>query len=509
MTAPDLYKLAPLDHQLAALKKAKGKRGFMYSCEQGTGKTWIAINEHAQAWGEGKINGWIVFAPNGVHTNWVEVELPKIMPDWVRWRAKAWNADAGKAEMDDFLTIMSSEGNDSSELRIMTMNWEGLTFPRSLDIINRFMRSVTKLAITGDESQDIANPQAKRVKNLLTIRMAAVLRRTMSGTPVLKAPFDLFSQYSFLDPTILGTTSFFAFKTEYADMMDARHPMIVKLAQKTKGGRIPQIVASDPITGLPRYKNLSRLEALIEPYTFRVLKADCLDLPPKTYTQSFFEMLPSQRIAYRKMEKEFRYIVGSDESAVTKLAALGKLCQISSGFLIETSAKTTHRLLPLDENPKIKLLRARLQEVVLENNQQVIIWASYREEIAQIAELCAEEEISHTIYNGDTKSADRTAHIANFQAGKTQAFIVQQAAGSTGITLTAASYVFYYSNTFNSGDRWQSEDRAHRIGQTKSVTYEDLVGKGTRDLRIVESLRAKKDLAAIINGDVRMLLNDE
>lgn len=508
-----LYKEPPLAHQLRAIAKAKGKKGFMFSCEQGTGKTFIEINEIAQLWGEGKINGVIVFAPNGVHSNWVEIELPKFMPDWVRWRSRAWNSAALADEARDFETILSATENDSSELRIMTMNWEALTAERSLGVIKQFIRGATKLMLVGDESQAIANPTIKRCKELAKIRMQAVVRRTMTGTPVLNAPFDLFGQYDFLDPgTILGTTSFVAFKAEYADMIPAHHPMMKHIMEKrpTANGRVPQIVMEDPITGLPSYKNLDKLARLVEPYTFRVLKAECLDLPEKVYTQSFFELEPGQRKAYRLMEKEFRFLVGQgpDQTAVSKLTSLGKLTQISSGFLIDTAEQRTQLVVDQDDNPKLKLLRDRLRESVNELKNKVIVFAHYIHEIEDIETLCWAEGWKPVVYRGSTTKAERTQAIADFEAGKIDVFIGQIDTASTGITLVAASHVIYYSNTFSWGDRSQSEDRAHRIGQTKTVLYEDLVGKGTRDLRIIEALRAKKNLAEIVNGDARELLKD-
>lgn len=507
---PALYKTAPMAHQLDALRKSKGKTGFMFSMEQGTGKTWVTINEAAQLWGEGKINGMLVFADNGVHTNWVEMELPLHMPDWVKWQARAWNSAALKAEAESIEEIMGGADGDSSVLRIFTVNWEALAHERSVDAIIRFCNSVTKLMMVGDESQAIMNPSAKRVKELEKIKAASVVRRTMTGTPIGNAPFDLFAQYRFLDPTILRTTSFYAFKTEYADMMPAHHPMMRKIAQGLPKGRpLPQIVAKDEITGQPAYKNLPKLARLIEPFTFRVLKADCLDLPPKVYTQTFFEIAPAQRAVYRKMEKEFRYLVGGgpDVAAVTKLVALGKLTQITSGFLM-TKEEGTQQLVSLADNPKLRLLHERLEQSIEQLGNHVIVWCRYIEELTQIRAICEMSEWKHATYYGQTDKAARTEAIRAFQAGELNVIIVQINTGSTGITLHAAAHVIYYSNTFSYIDRSQSEDRAHRIGQTKSVLYEDLVAKGTRDMNVVEALRNKKDLATIVNGDARELLEE-
>lgn len=501
------FKTPPMSQQLTALAKSAGKVGFMFSMEQGTGKTWVAINEVAQLWGEGKLTDLIVFADNGVHTNWVELEIPAHMPDWVRYRARSWNANANKAEETEFNEIFE---RDAGELRIITFNWEALVAPRSLAAIKQFVKGAGRLGIVADESQGIANPQAKRVKELEKLKMESVYRRCMTGTPLLNAPFDFFAQYRFLHPSILGTTSFFAFKAEYADMMPANHPMIANIIRKMPPGarsRVPQIVETNP-DGSPRYKSLDKLRRLVEPYTYRVLKSECMDLPEKVYTQTFFEMLPAQRAVYKKMDKEFRYILEGDETPVTKLVALGKLTQITSGFLMVPDPdrpKTTvvQRLARMDDNPKLRLLRERLQQSIKEFGNKVIVFAHYIEEINDLGHLLDEMELAYVTYYGATKSGERTEAIRAFQAGEVDVFIGQIQTASTGITLTAANHVIYYSNTFSYGDRSQSEDRAHRIGQTRTVLYEDLVCRGSRDLKVVQALRNKKDLAAVVNGDQR------
>ena len=109
---------------------------------------------------------------------------------------------------------------------------------------------------------------------------------------------------------------------------------------------------------------------------------------------------------------------------------------------------------------------------------------------------------------GDTSDADRKSAVQNFQFGDARFFVANPQTAGFGLTLTAATNVIYYANDFNLETRVQSEDRCHRIGQNKSVTYVDLLCRGTIDEYIVKSLKAKINLAsASLNEEVRKWLD--
>jgi SNF2 family DNA or RNA helicase len=104
-------------------------------------------------------------------------------------------------------------------------------------------------------------------------------------------------------------------------------------------------------------------------------------------------------------------------------------------------------------------------------------------------------------YDGAVDEDGRLAARRRFQDGDARWFVGNPACAGTGLTLTAAATVVYYSNSFNLEHRLQSEDRAHRIGQRNAVRYVDLVAKGTVDSKIVAALRDKLDVASQITGD--------
>jgi len=205
----------------------------------GTGKTFIIINNAADLWSDGLCGSVLVLAPNGVHSNWTRIELPKHMPEWVRWRSATWQADASKTEQKEFEGIFEP-GDD---LRIMSMNWESLQNKRGIEAATRFCRSSRQLMIVCDESDAIKNPSAKRTKELMKLKKYSHWRRIMTGTPITNSPYDAFSHFSFLDTWILGTDSYYAFKAEYAELLRPGNRLYDGIVQRT--GRSPQVVARD------------------------------------------------------------------------------------------------------------------------------------------------------------------------------------------------------------------------------------------------------------------------
>jgi SNF2 family DNA or RNA helicase len=144
-------------------------------------------------------------------------------------------------------------------------------------------------------------------------------------------------------------------------------------------------------------------------------------------------------------------------------------------------------------------------QLLEETDGKVIIWANYVEDIKKISESLkkAYGNDSTVEYYGEVDSTLRQSHIAQFQEknSPTRYFVGNPQTGGYGITLTAANTVVYYSNSYDLEKRLQSEDRAHRIGQTDKVTYVDLIAEDTIDERIVKALRNKINIANEIMGE--------
>jgi SNF2 family DNA or RNA helicase len=492
------YKTQPYDHQAECRRKFQRPEAYALLADMGTGKTWIIIQDIADLWASDDCAAVLVLAPNGVHSNWTRIELGKHMPDWVKYKAVTWVAQANKAERKELDEMYHL---DDGQLLILAMNHEAIQTKRGFEFAKAFCETSRKLMIVLDEADAFKNPTANRTEALMRLKTFSSYRRIMTGTLINNAPFDAYAPFAFLDETILGTTSFYAFKAEYAEMLQPGNPLLEHIKAKSNSNRTPQIVAKGP-GGRKKYRNLDKLSALMAPHSFRVLKSECLDLPEKIYKTLIFSMTKQQISVYLKAEKECRLVFENEETPFNKLNSVTKLAQITSGYYLHPAADEPVRI--EGKNPKMELLEGRVKKITGEGNK-VIIWARYRIEISDIAKMCLENKIKIVQYHGGVKKNDRIEAIKSFEGGDAQVFIGQQQAGGTGITLVAASYVIYFSNDFSLRNRLQSEDRAHRIGQTKNVVYINLAGKGTVDEHVIRALLAKQDVAdTIINKGLKL-----
>jgi SNF2 family DNA or RNA helicase len=328
-----------------------------------------------------------------------------------------------------------------------------------------------------DESTTIKNPSAKRTKNIILLGKYAKYRRIMTGSPITKNPLDLYSQCEFLDPWLLDFASYYAFRNRYAEMKT----MHVR-------GRSIQVVN--------KFRNLSELSDTVKTFSDRVLKEDCLDLPPKNWIKRHIILTADQRKIYEQMKKHaLATLNGKVTTTMTVLTQLMRLHQITCGHF--TADDGTTQLIP---NNRIK----ELMNILEETDGKVIIWANYQRDVNLIIKNVVDKygEDSIVDYYGLTPQEDRQDNIRKFQNGPECRFLIgTPQTGGYGITLTKANTVVYFSNGYDLEKRLQSEDRAHRIGQKKNVTYIDLICEDTVDEKIVEALRKKINIASEVLGE--------
>ena len=186
---------------------------------------------------------------------------------------------------------------------------------------------------------------------------------------------------------------------------------------------------------------------------------------------------------------------GKQVTSVTVLTQLMRLHQITCGHFTADDGSTQ-----LVKSNRITELMDVLEEV----EGKAIIWANYQHDITNIIKAIVEKYDDESIvdYYGLTPQEDRQENIQKFQNNSKCRFLIgPPQTGGYGITLTAANTVIYYSNGYDLEKRLQSEDRAHRIGQKKSVTYVDLIAEKTVDEKIVKALRKKINIASEVLGE--------
>jgi SNF2 family DNA or RNA helicase len=224
------FKTKPMDHQLEYLNKHGLNKINALFAEMGTGKTWMLINNAAMLWQGGLIDGLLVIAPNGVHRNWTRIEIPKHMPDSVNCVAHPWSSKQTKTEERKIEQFFYKR--DKSALPIFTIHWDMLQHDRGTTYIDLFISQCKSLMIVADESDSFKEPTTLRAKYMLKIRDKSTYRRIASGLPINNSPFDLFTQFEFLERGILGTTSFRAFKAEYGVLMPSSSRLVQNIVKK-------------------------------------------------------------------------------------------------------------------------------------------------------------------------------------------------------------------------------------------------------------------------------------
>ena len=467
------FKTKPYAHQLVALSKSWNKKEYGYFMEMGTGKSKVLVDNMSMLYDKGKIDGALIVAPKGVYTNWLSQEIPTHLVRHIKPKMVLWTATTSKAKDKEYQQLFKPD----LDLHILIMNVEAFSTKKGVEFAYKFLRShKTLMAI--DESTTIKNPTAKRTKSILMLGRHAKYRRILTGSPVTKSPLDLYSQCAFLNENLLDHGSYYAFRNRYAHMVE-----------RNFGGRRVQIVAS--------YQRLDELEDILKAFSYRVQKVDCLDLPKKIFINRTVELTKEQNEAYATMKSAaLAQLKGKMATAPHVLTQLMRLHQITCGHLKSDDGQITNF-----KHNRIE----ELIDVIDEMEGKVIIWANYVHDIEQITKELEKEYGEGCVvqYYGKVSSEDRQTAIKEFQDPNSNVkyFIGNTQTGGYGITLTAASNVIYYSNSYDLEKRLQSEDRAHRIGQHKPVTYVDLIAEKTVDEKIIKALRKKINIASTIMGD--------
>ena len=412
-------------------------------------------------------------APKGVYKNWFDSEIPNHMANHVEKTMVLWESTVSKTKEKELNTLFKS----SHDFHILIMNVEALSTKKGKQFAEKFL-SCHKTLMAIDESTTIKNPGAIRTKTIIGLGKYVLYKRILTGSPVTKSPLDLYTQCWFLDPWLLDQQSYYSFRTKYA------------LTRKINvNGRQIEIVVA--------YRNLGELSEKLKPFSYRVLKDDCLDLPPKTFMKRTIQLTDEQKKVYDQMKKlALAELNGKMITTVNVITQLMRLHQITCGhFKSDDGVTQTLKSNRLDE----------LMDVLSEMEGKAVIWAHYRYDIEVIVEAIKKEygDKSVVTYYGDTSTDDRQKAIKLIQDPKSEVrFIVgTPQTGGYGITLTGASTMIYYSNGYDLEKRQQSEARIDRIGQEKHMTYIDIIAEGTVDEKIVKALRTKVNIATEVMGE--------
>ena len=471
-----VYKTEPYKHQKEIFEKSWKARHFALFLEMGTGKTKIAIDSLAALYEAKSINTVLIVAPKGVYANWVDKEIPQHLPDRINYKIVQWQPNITKKFREALTELADPKHTD---LHILAMNVESFSTIKGASSAFKFLKMNPRNLFIMDESTAIKNRKAMRTKNALKAAGLAKYKRILTGSPITKNPMDLFSQCSFLDPKLLNFKSFFAYQARYAIVR--RRAMGVHSFQE--------------ITG---YQRLDELHDKLEKFSARVLKEDCLDLPDKIYTSRRVPLTKEQLTAYVQMKKLAltRLEKGELSTTASVLTQIMRLQEICCGHL------------KMDDGTIQDLPNKRLDELfntIDEMSGKVIIWATWVYDLERIVEMLRQRygTDSAEAFYGATPQDQRQAIVRNFQKKEhpLRFFVGNPKTGGYGLTLTAATNVIYWNNSYDLETRIQSEDRAHRIGQDRHVLYVDLISPNTVDEKILKALKSKISIAQEVLGE--------
>lgn len=339
-----------------------------------------------------------------------------------------------------------------------------------------------------DEASYIKTHNAWRTERITMLSEKARYRLLLTGTPISEGVVDLYALARFLSKKIFGYGSFHTFASNHLVYSEEHTGMIVQSL------------------------NTAWLAARLQPYTYQVTKAECLDLPKKLHETRYCSMTAAQQERYEQAKREILLRMEQATTDYEKTYILfqlfGALQQIACGYWNRRDPWT-------DEQELIELRHGRLAAMMgairdIPPNERVIIWSKYHHSIRQITEMLQREfgPDATAEFHGHLSETRREAELTRWRTGPARFLIATQAAGGHGLTLNEAHYAIFYSNEFRYATRAQAEDRCHRIGQEHPVTYIDIVCSNSIDERISEALARKANAAREFRREVNAVKDD-
>ncbi len=317
-----------------------------------------------------------------------------------------------------------------------------------------------------DEAQAIKSPDAKATKAVC--QLDARQRICLSGTPIENNLEELWSQFAFLMPGLLGDRRGF-----------------------TKRFRTPIEKNGDQVRRVA-------LARRIKPFIMRRRKSEvATELPPKHTILRRITLAPDQRELYETiratMYEKVREQVAERSLARSRIVVLDALLKLRQACCDPRLVKLRSAR-EIESSSKLDDLLEMISEMIPEG-RRILLFSQFTSMLDLIKPRLREAGIAFVELRGDTD--DRAEPVRSFEAGEVPLFLISLKAGGRGLNLTSADTVIHYDPWWNPAVEDQASDRAHRIGQTKSVFVYKLIAADTVEERILELQARKAELAAI------------
>lgn len=453
-----ILKTKPQKHQKETLYYLDLEENFAWFWDMGTGKTWLGCYKFDRILALYKDAKILIICPNTVTTVW-EREILKhtfLKNEFI----------VLKGTKNERLKLLGNNKN------IFIINFEGI------NSILPELQSIKWNLIIVDESQKIKNIKAKKTKAIITLESRE--RMILTGTPILNNYLDIFSQYLFLDRGKTFGVDYFSFRYRYFEDMNYR--------RKYVSGYFPNWQLKKGAKKEIRNK--------MKKTCFRLKREDCLSLPDRIFHDEFIDLTPHQKLRTKQIKRDCLIWLKEKNTVVTAQIAATKairFSQITSAFLKTEDG----RILNMKENPKLKVLKEIVEEILTDKKNKIIIWAYFKHDISLLEREL--KKYNPVVLSGKTKDRQKPQDI--FQDDLScKIFIGQPQAAGLGLTLTAANYTIYYSYNYSAGDYWQSLERNYRKGSEihKKIVCIRLICRNSIDEIVFNNLENKEKMANAI-----------
>ena len=441
---------AALPHQGEGARFLRERDAAALFDEQGLGKSKQLIDAIVQSIDDGTIDGALIICPNTIKTTWgEEIECHSNL------RYALFGAGR-KARRIAFRSLRAA---------FYVINYEAVAAEMaSLRALLRFKR----MALVLDESHRIKTPTTRVTRAIHALRHDAAKRYIMSGTPVANKPEDLWAQYFFLDDGASLGESFDAFRERFCT---------------SNGG----------------YKRVTELREITAELSLRREKEGTVQLPPKTFARVGVILSGEQLRMYNEMRTQLALwirdlsgeeILASADNILTRLIRLAQLA--SNPGLIDAQYQ---------ESPaKFRALDELIPRYLEPDFEKVIVWTSFVGNIGALQHRFA--RFRPVCLYGEMDGTSRDLAVRAFKQDRTvRLLIANPAAAREGLTLTQARIAIYVDRTFNLVDFLQSQDRIHRLSQSRPCEILLLTAAGTIDDFIDFSISQKHRLARYTQRD--------
>ncbi len=412
--------------------------------DMGLGKTLQVINLLADQKLQQPFTSLVVVPRSLIH-NWA-AEIEKFCPDLTYVIHHGSQRTKENKDFSVFDLVISTYG----------------TVTQDIDILKSFRFHYVIL----DESQAIKNSASKRYKTIIQLNSAR--RLTLTGTPIENSTMDLYAQFNFINPGLVGNKT--QFRKQFSDPIDKEGDVDAK----------------------------KLLQKIIHPFLLRRTKDQVAqDLPPRTESILYCEMEGAQKDLYHKMKNEIRASLldqeNLEQNKIMVLDGLLKLRQICNSPAL---LKGKNQPQEIGNYPSIKIdtLMEQIEEVVVQENHSILVFSQFTSMLALVREQLDKKKIDYAYLDGSTTK--RQVVIDEFNADdEKKIFLISLKAGNTGLNLTKADFVYLLDPWWNPAVESQAIDRTHRIGQTKPVFAYRFICKDTIEEKILRLQSQKTKIA--------------